>query len=73
MKRNPNADPIKIAASLDQGYTVREFTAKLFRAGYTEDQLAQLRLGRQGARNKNKKTAMNGGEKAYLLRKLVVK
>lgn len=71
MKRNPDADPNEVAANLDHGYTVKEFTGKLVRAGYTSEQLANLRLGRQGARNTNKKTAINGGEKAYILREKI--
>ena len=71
MNRNPDADPYEVAARLDHGYTVKEFTAKLLRAGYTSEQLANLRLGRQGARNTKKKTAINGGEKAYILREKI--
>ena len=40
MERNPDADPNKVAAELKHGYTVKEFTAKLLRAGYTSEQLA---------------------------------
>ena len=72
MERNPDADPNKVAAKLKHGYTVKEFTAKLLRAGYTSEQLAALRLGRQGARNTEEKTAINGGEKAYILSKKIV-